>query len=79
MDTQKLNVTKLYWILTAFTALGLFIAGLRAGNGFPLALFGSLVLAIPAGFIATACFGFIAAAISLVRPFLKWFSGWLER
>ena len=79
MDTQKLNVTKLYWILTAVTALGLFIASLRAGNGFLLAFFGSLALAIPAGFISTACFGLIAAAISLIRPFLKWFAGWLER
>jgi hypothetical protein len=79
MDTQKLNVTKLFWTLTAVTALGLFIASLRAGNGFLLAFFGSLALAIPTGFIVGACLGLIAGAIGLIRPFLKWFIDWLIR
>lgn len=79
MDTQKLNVTKLFWTLTAVTALGLFIASLRAGNGFLLAFFGSLVLAIPTGFIVGVCLTFILAGISLIKPFLKWFADWLVR
>jgi hypothetical protein len=79
MDTQRLNVTKLFWVLTGVTALGLFIASLRVGNSFLLAFFGSLVLAIPVGFIVGVCLTFILAGISLIKPFLKWFADWLNR
>ena len=78
-DTEKLNVKKLFWVFTIIAAFGLFITSLKLGNGVLLALFGSLIFAVPVGWLVLMCFAVIVEGVKLIKPILKWFLEWILR
>jgi hypothetical protein len=78
-DTEKLNIKKLFWVFTIIAAFGLFITSLSLGNGILLALFGSVIFAVPVGWLVSMCFAVIVEGAKLFKPILKWFLEWILR